>query len=190
MARIRWSIFRGFLYLAIGVAVCELFILNITIAYAYFSIHSEMSALFSGQEKDETFADKLLKIPTIRNIMYEGKSGGFSKLIQHSLERLYIVTEMGDVSSGNAPLSGFDRSQISYLSLDVSSAGEVLYLIRRMKQRGGTFSKKYGHLIVDIGANDGLLSSNSMNLIQLGWDAILVDPQISLLQQARENIRR
>jgi FkbM family methyltransferase len=31
-------------------------------------------------------------------------------------------------------------------------------------------------LVIDIGANDGFLSSNSYNLIGLGWNAILVEP--------------
>ena len=190
MARIRWSICRGFLYLAIGLAAFELFILNLTIIYVYVAIHREIAAVFSAPERGVTFIDKLVKIPTIRNILYNGKSGGFIKLIQNTLDRVYIVTENGNVSAGNFPLSEFDCSHLSFLGLDVSNAGEALYLIRRIKQRGAQFSKRYRRMIVDIGANDGLMSSNSFNLIQLGWDAILVEPQLSLLHQAKENIER
>lgn len=186
MARIRWSLCRGFLYLVVGLAVSELLIINLTIMYAFISIRSEFSSLFSDQQRGASFFDKLIKVPAIRNMIYEGKSGGFLKLIQNTLERVYIVTENGDISTG----TDFDRGQIGYVALDVSSAGEALYLIRRIKQRGVNFSKGYRRLIVDIGANDGLMSSNSFNLIQLGWDAILVEPQLSLLHQAKENIER
>ncbi|PVD31464.1 hypothetical protein C0Q70_06876 [Pomacea canaliculata] len=45
-------------------------------------------------------------------------------------------------------------------------------------------------LIVDIGANDGLMSSNSFNFIQLGWNATLVEPQVAELNLAKTNIER
>jgi hypothetical protein len=84
----------------------------------------------------------------------------------------------------------FSGRQISFLALDVSSAGEAAYLLRHIQYRGDNFFSKYRRLIVDIGANDGLMASNSFNLIQLGWDAILVEPQQELLHQAQENIEK
>lgn len=193
MARFRMSICRGFLYLVVGLAACELLILNITILYAYFSIHNQITGLFAGSQKG-TFIDKLLQVPSVRNLVYEGKNGGFLKLIQNTVERMYFVTENGEVGAvagANSPhASGFDRHQISYMAMDVSSAGEALFLIRRIRGRGKSFFTNYSRLIVDIGANDGLLSSNSFNLIQLGWDAILVEPQLSLLNLAKQNIER
>ena len=74
-----------------------------------------------------------------------------------------------------------------FFGLDVSHSGEALYIYRRILNRP-SFNAKL--LIVDIGANDGLLSSNSFNFIQWGWDAILVEPQKKELQYAKYNTRR
>ncbi|KAK3731254.1 hypothetical protein RRG08_025797 [Elysia crispata] len=75
---------------------------------------------------------------------------------------------------------------ISFLGLDVSHSREATYIYDRILSR-----KKfpYQFFIVDIGANDGFLSSNSFNFIQWGWDAVLVDPQGQELQTAWQNIK-
>lgn len=39
-----------------------------------------------------------------------------------------------------------------------------------------TGNLEFGRFVVDIGANDGLLSSNSFNLASLGWSTVLVEP--------------
>ncbi|KAL5017213.1 hypothetical protein ScPMuIL_006802 [Solemya velum] len=62
-----------------------------------------------------------------------------------------------------------------------------MYVYRRIIARQ-TFP--YKKLVVDIGANDGILSSNSYNFIQLGWDAILVEPQSSQMNLAKQNLKR
>ena len=49
---------------------------------------------------------------------------------------------------------------------------------------------KTGCNAVDIGANDGFLSSNSFNFIQWGWDAVLVDHQPRELQTAKKNLQK
>ena len=40
---------------------------------------------------------------------------------------------------------------------------------------------------MDIGANDGLLSSNSFNLASLGWSTVLVEPNPEQLALAKNN---
>ncbi len=43
-------------------------------------------------------------------------------------------------------------------------------------------------LVLDLGANDGLVGSMSLNLIQLGWDAVLVEPMEEMMALARGNV--
>lgn len=43
-------------------------------------------------------------------------------------------------------------------------------------------------LVIDLGANDGLIGSNSFNLVQLGWNAVLVEPLAQMMVLARENL--
>jgi hypothetical protein len=40
---------------------------------------------------------------------------------------------------------------------------------------------RYPHLVVDVGANDGFLSSNSFNLVAVGWSAVLIEPDVRQL---------
>jgi hypothetical protein len=44
----------------------------------------------------------------------------------------------------------------------------------------------FATLVVDIGANDGFLSSNSYNLAQWGWSTVLVEPNPAMLKMAKE----
>ena len=41
-------------------------------------------------------------------------------------------------------------------------------------------------LVVDVGANDGFLSSNSYNLVRWGWSAVLVEPNPEMLALAKK----
>ena len=50
-----------------------------------------------------------------------------------------------------------------------------------------TGSLEFGRVVVDIGANDGLLSSNSFNLASLGWSTVLVEPNPEQLALAKNN---
>ncbi|KAK7462104.1 hypothetical protein BaRGS_00038476 [Batillaria attramentaria] len=187
MPRFRLSYCRGVLYLVIGLAVVELLFLNFLILYTYAWVRQDISAVFSDSDPDVSLMDRLLKSPTFRNLVYEGKSGGFLSLLQETLERVYIVSNPQDSS---AETSAFNGRKISFLGLDVSSSGESAYLHRRIVARGRAFTDKYRNIIIDIGANDGLMSSNSFNFIQWGWNAILVEPQLSLLQLAKRNLER
>ncbi|XP_076452308.1 uncharacterized protein LOC143287951 [Babylonia areolata] len=191
MARLRLSACRVLMYMALGLVVFELLVVNIAILYV-FSIQRDVLEFLSSSG---SLIDKLKRVPAIKNTIFQGKGGGFANIMQNTLDRVFIVSDRrSNIRSTESDTSRqpslFDRSDISHLALDVSSDGEALYLIRRMKQRGEAFSRTYRQLVIDIGANDGLACSNSFNLIQLGWDAILVEPQISLLRVAKENLRR
>lgn len=43
-------------------------------------------------------------------------------------------------------------------------------------------------LVIDLGAHDAFLGSMSLNLIQLGWSAVLVEPREDVLERARRNV--
>lgn len=180
-----YSLCRVLLYLVVGCGVVELFILNIVIIYTFISLKQEFNGVFKSSS-DLSVIDKLLQRPLFRDLIYHGKNGGFLSLLQETLERVYIVSEPCRSASKDAH---FQR-QISYLGFDVSSAGEANYLQKRIQSRASLFSDHYMLLIVDIGANDGLMSSNSFNFIQLGWNATLVEPQVAELNLAKTNIER
>ena len=48
--------------------------------------------------------------------------------------------------------------------------------------------KDYAKYVVDIGAYDGVLASNSYNLIQLGWDALLVEAVPAIIGIAKQHV--
>lgn len=129
------------------------------------------------EKQSNSWIDKLAESKVIKDIVYAGKAGGFVSLIQQTLERVYITI----------PEDGAGHMKIGTIGVDVSHSGESLYLYRRMSRRRMSM---YKPLVVDIGANDGFLSSNSFNFIQWGWDAILVEPQATQLQMAMLNLRR
>ncbi len=116
-------------------------------------------------------------------MVQKGKDGGFIGIQQQTLERVFIVNypipkHLQNNSSG---------SSISFLGVDVTHSGEASYIYRRILMRPNF---KFSHLVVDIGANDGLMSSNSLNFIQWGWNAILVEPIAKQLDLARTNTAR
>ena len=131
--------------------------------------------------------DGLSEVSGLRKLVNEGKTGGFINLQQQTLDRLFIVSQPIPSNGEDSKAKNQGGRSISFFGLDVSHSGEALYIYKRILNRP-SFSAKL--LIVDIGANDGLLSSNSFNFIQWGWDAILVEPQKKELQYAKYNTRR
>lgn len=52
--------------------------------------------------------------------------------------------------------------------------------------RGGVPTR----VVVDIGAWDGMMSSNSFNLIQSGWDGLIVEPYEPNMAKAKGHLQR
>ena len=97
--------------------------------------------------------------------------------LQNTLGRLFIIYNSDNPS----------HPQIATISLDVSHSGEFLYIYKRILSRPNlNFSK----LVIDVGANDGILSSNSFGFIQLGWNALLVEPLQNQIDFAKRNLER
>lgn len=88
--------------------------------------------------------------------------------------------------------------------IDVSNDGEFGFLMKYMSKFNRVprercpiriescwpFLPGRYRVIVDIGAFDGLMSSNSFNLIQAGWDAVIVEPYPPLMEKAKHHLER
>lgn len=169
----------------------ELVVFNLVILYAFWSLKGAISDIVNSQ--GATFLDKLAVNPAFQDLVTAGKEGGFASFIHNTFERIYVESSetcnRKSSKSVNAKQSETDEScvKISSLGLDVSESGEALYIYRRIQERT---SRPWEELIIDIGANDGLLSSNSFNFIKWGWSAILVEPQAYQVKLAERNLKR
>ncbi|XP_005106555.1 uncharacterized protein LOC101862211 [Aplysia californica] len=177
---LRWI----FLFFGIFVFV-EVLIFNIVIVYIYGKMHSELASFTEGSS---SVFDKLMANKKINSFLFDAKADGvFTRLLQETIERMYINHNS---QSARRPLiqdeSGKRLNDISFIGIDVSHSKESTYIYQRILQRK---SFPYHFLIVDIGANDGFLSSNSFNFIQWGWDAVLVDPQSTEIVTAKMNLK-
>ncbi|HEY2066520.1 MAG TPA: hypothetical protein VGG84_11220 [Gemmatimonadaceae bacterium] len=73
--------------------------------------------------------------------------------------------------------------------IDVSDRSTIRWLYQKhLRRRLGSGSRR--PLIIDLGANDGFIGSMSLNFVQLGWDAILVEPLPEMIALARRNLDR
>lgn len=152
----------------------EIVIFHGLVIYAYFQFKENFTPLYDPNK--QTLIEKFGANKFARNIIFSAKYGGLSSILQDTVERIYITYPKGNK---NISLSTF--------KLDTSHSGEFLYLYRRILSRK---SFLYKRLIVDIGANDGFLSSNSFNFIQHGWNGILVEPLSEQLHLARYHLTR
>ena len=72
--------------------------------------------------------------------------------------------------------------------IDVSSRGQITAVLTHMYHQPPLPEEH--HLVIDIGANDGFQGSHSLNLIQLGWVAALVEPNPEACGEIQENVLR
>eukprot|EP00698_Gefionella_okellyi_P022309 TRINITY_DN737_c0_g1_i1.p1 TRINITY_DN737_c0_g1~~TRINITY_DN737_c0_g1_i1.p1 ORF type:complete len:302 (+),score=35.71 TRINITY_DN737_c0_g1_i1:1253-2158(+) len=70
--------------------------------------------------------------------------------------------------------------------LDVSSDGEYGYLAYHIARHHPRISK----FVLDIGAYDGLLGSNSYNFFQAGWNGLVVEPHPKHFGNLKKNLAR
>ncbi|GAB1608416.1 uncharacterized protein LOC115213411 [Argonauta hians] len=166
------TIFR---YSIVTFFVAELVLFNCALFYAYIMIKG---ALSSFKNTNGGFIDKIASSPSIKALLEAGKDGGVSKLLEETVERIFLVSYENN--------KGEEIPKLTFLGIDMSNAGEFGFIYRRIQNS----NSKITRLIIDIGANDGLISSNSFNLIQLGWNAILVEPVPSQMKLAKKNTNR
>lgn len=153
--------------------VLELLLFNCFIFYALGVLQRTVGPLLNIGDVDWT--EDLKQAPWVRRMVYRGKAGGFVSLMQDTVERLYMIEEEGS------------EKKLRTFGVDVSHSGEFLYIYRHILARRNF---PYARLVIDIGANDGLLSSNSFNFIQIGWSGLLVEPQASQAEMAAKNVIR
>jgi FkbM family methyltransferase len=73
--------------------------------------------------------------------------------------------------------------------IDVSDRSTIRWLYQKhLRQHLRPGSQR--PLVIDLGANDGFIGSMSLNFVQLGWDAILVEPLPEMMALARRNAER
>ena len=109
-------------------------------------------------------------------------SGALARLERDVVGRLHVVDD-----------------ETMSVGVDVSHSGEATWVYRRYQQalRSSSPGKRDGNksarldpgfapLVVDVGANDGFLSSNSYNLARWGFSTVLVEPNPAMLALARE----
>lgn len=69
--------------------------------------------------------------------------------------------------------------------IDVSDKQTISWLWRKYLRH---LPRDRRPLVIDLGANDGLIGSMSLNFVQLGWNAVLVEPVPQMMALARENL--
>lgn len=154
--------------------VLELLLFNCAIFYGLGLIHKTFSPVLNIGSVD--WKEDLKQAHWVRELVYRGKAGGFVSFMQDTVERVYMIEE-----------GGSDGKKLKTFGIDVSHSGEFLYIYRHILARR---KFPYARLVIDIGANDGLLSSNSFNFIQMGWSGLLVEPQASQAEMSAKNVVR
>ncbi|CAH1792367.1 unnamed protein product, partial [Owenia fusiformis] len=182
----RLNIKQCLIFSIISILFLNLLVFNILLYYGY----SRMSTSLTGN----SWLENILSSPQIQKLIQNGKAGGFVNLQQNSLGRIFIMTsnkitntKLDNLTTQAGKSAPEIHESISYLGIDVSDSGEALYVYKRILSR---HLFPYKKLIVDIGANDGLMSSNSFNFIQWGWDAMLVEPVQQQIEMAKQNAKR
>lgn len=163
-------------YFVVAFLVTELILFNFAVFYGYFMIKGALNAF---RNTDGGILDKLSSSQSIRSLLEAAKDGGISKVLEETVERVFLISYPHNNDENSYPT-------LTFLGIDMSNAGEIGFIYRRIQSNNFRFTR----LVVDIGANDGLISSNSFNLIQLGWSAILVEPVPSQMELAKINTYR
>lgn len=71
---------------------------------------------------------------------------------------------------------------------DVSDGSTVRWLWQRALRQRAAAGAARRPLVLDLGANDGCVGSMSLNFVQLGWSAVLVEPLEEMMTLARRNV--
>lgn len=75
------------------------------------------------------------------------------------------------------------RQIITMMNIDTSQHGEVSYLTELI-------SEDFPRYLVDVGAHDGITTSNSRFLIVQGWEAIMIEPLPKVFELLQETYHK
>ena len=109
------------------------------------------------------------RFPVVQTLGVDVSQSGEASWLYGRFKRL-LAERTAEVSSAGATPRGRDRTRGSGGASGRLTAEEVL---------------GFAPLVVDVGANDGFLSSNSYNLVRWGWSSVLVEPNPEMLDLAR-----
>lgn len=153
-----------------GCMLCTV-ITFLVVGYLAIGIYSKISMITEVVGGSELAVDSELGARVV-GWMKEGRLSG---LIKETSDRLIQIQTGGGT--------------VTTTIIDVSHSREAGTIIRRIAERNASWEADLGfkRLVVDIGANDGFLSSNSFNLAQLGWSTVLVEPNPSQMSLAKSN---
>ena len=138
----------------------------------------------------------LAERPLVRSAIHDlVASGALASLTRETLSRVHLTTLGGDGDGADGDGARADRfPKVQTLGVDVSRSGEATFVYGRFQKalahvahsRSGASSEDLGFapVVVDVGANDGFLSSNSYNLVRWGWSSVLVEPNPEMLALA------
>jgi hypothetical protein len=118
---------------------------------------------------------------SLRQMLEDGDVERFSRDSEFA-QRVLTFARAGTLSQLHSQLAGrlvftIDGGRVGTVAVDVSHSGESGFLYRRMASK--PLDASVARLVVDIGANDGFLSSNSYNWVHWGWSTVLVEVRAS-----------
>lgn len=152
---------------------------------------SRLSAAAHYLDDVEDWTD-LAERPLVRSAIHDlVASGTLASVTRETLSRVHLTTLGGD---GDGDGGSGDRRvrfpKVQTLGIDVSHSGEATFVYGRFQKVLARVERAkselgFAPLVVDVGANDGFLSSNSYNLVRWGWSAVLVEPNPEMLALAR-----
>lgn len=135
----------------------------------------------------------LAERPLVRSAIHDlVSSGALASVTRETLSRVHLTTIGGDGDGDGGNGDRADRfPKVQTLGIDVSHSGEATFLYGRFQKVLAHVKKKsakkelgFAPLVVDVGANDGFLSSNSYNLVRWGWSSVLIEPNPEMLKLA------
>jgi len=133
----------------------------------------------------------LAERPLVRSAIHDlVSSGALASVTRETLSRVHLTTIGGDGDGDGGNGDRADRfPKVQTLGIDVSHSGEATFLYGRFQKtlahvKSAKKELGFAPLVVDVGANDGFLSSNSYNLVRWGWSSVLIEPNPEMLKLA------
>ena len=131
----------------------------------------------------------LAELPGVREAVRElVASGALADVARETVQRAHLIPLGGGDARPLLGSAGVPRvdSPVYVLGVDVSRSGEATWVYDRFLRLPPREAASFERLVVDVGANDGFLSSNSYNLVRWGWSAVLVEPNPEMLALAKK----
>jgi FkbM family methyltransferase len=164
--------------LLVALLTCIVFS-NVLMLFSAYRVYSSASSYLSLPPAD--FLNAVQDTSVGRSVVRKLKEGLLRDVLQEQARLFSISVPLRD---------GTDRA-VQFAGVDTSQNREPFLIIRRLSELRGKLQTPailpFAEHVLDIGANDGILSSNSRFFLQLGWNATLVEPLKDQLELALSN---